>query len=87
MNVRLLKAKSPPTKVGAATAVSPLADLKAQLLAARDAAEAYIKSVALKEKAASPLQPLEWHRLNLRLRFGRSAVDCALALLKEAGNG
>ena len=42
MNVRLLKAKSPPTKVGAATAVSPLADLKAQLLAARDAAEAYI---------------------------------------------
>ncbi len=79
----LLKNKQLPPKVEAAPAVSTLADLKAQLLAAQAAAEEYIETVAQKEKANSPLQPLEWHRLNLRLRFGRSALDCALALLDQ----
>jgi hypothetical protein len=59
-------------------------DLAEQLRAAQAAAEAYIAGVALKEKAASPLQPLPWHEMSLRLRFGRSAVDCALKLLELA---
>lgn len=57
--------------------------LAEQLRAAQAAAEEYVEAVALREKAASPLQPLEWHRLNLRLRFGRSACDCALALIDQ----
>jgi hypothetical protein len=80
MNVRLLKAKSQPPKE-AASAVSPLADLKAQLLAAHDAAEEYIAQVAAREKAASPLQPLAWHELQLRLRYGRAGTECALGIL------
>ena len=75
--MKLLK-KSQPQKEAAA-AVS----LTDQLRAAQAAAEAYIESIALREKAASPLQPLEWHRMDLRLRFGRSATECALALLEK----
>jgi hypothetical protein len=84
MKVKLLKAKSQPQ---AAPVVGP--SLAEQLRAAQAAAEEYIESVAQKEKAASPLQPLEWHRLDIRLRFGRSAVDCALKLLEveEKNNG
>ena len=83
----MMKVKTKP-QPEAASAVSPLADLKKQLTEARDAAEAYVQSVALKEKAASPLQPLPWHEMQLRLRYGRAATECALALLeKEAGNG
>jgi hypothetical protein len=59
-----------------------------QLKQAVDAAEKYIAAVAQKEKDASPLQPLSWHELNLRLQFGRDSVRCALALLeKEQSNG
>jgi len=73
------KAKQPQPE---ASAEVSLADLKNQLLAAQTAAEAYVQSVALKEKAASPLQPLPWHELQLRLRYGRAATECALALLE-----
>jgi hypothetical protein len=68
----------------ASTEVSSLADqLKNQLTQACAAGEEYIEKVALAEKAASPLQPLEWHRLNLRLMYGRCACKCALALLEK----
>jgi hypothetical protein len=71
------------SKAEAPSAEKPEVSLAEQLRAAQAAAEEYVESVALKEKAASPLQPLEWHRLNLRLRFGRSALDCALALIDQ----
>jgi hypothetical protein len=59
-----------------------IADLKAQLLAAHDAAEAYIAQIAARDKAASPLQPLAWHELQLRLRYGRAGTECALKLIE-----
>jgi hypothetical protein len=62
--------------------------LKDQLTAACVAGEKYIAAYAQREKDASPLQPLAWHKLQIRLRYGRCACKCALALLsKEAGNG
>jgi hypothetical protein len=80
--MKLLKAKEP-QKV--ASAEVSLAD---QLTAACAAGEAFIETIAQKEKAASPLQPLAWHQMNLRLMYGRCACKCALALMeKEAGNG
>ena len=80
--------KKQPQKEAAPVAVSPLADLKNQLEQAVAAAEAYIATVAQREKDASPLQPLPWHDLNLRLQFGRDSVRCALALLeRETANG
>jgi hypothetical protein len=73
----LLKKKQPQE----APAKEPsLAD---QLTAACAAAEAYIATVAQKEKQASPLQPLPWHEMNLRLMYGRCACKCALALLEK----
>ena len=57
--------------------------LAEQLRAAQAAAEAYIEEIAQKEKAMSPLQPLDWHRLNLRLMYGRDACGCALKLLEK----
>jgi hypothetical protein len=67
---------------------APAVSLKAQLEQASAAAEAYIATVAQREKDASPLQPLSWHELNLRLQHGRDSVRCALALLeKEQSNG
>ena len=47
--MKLLKKSQPQQE--AAAAVSPLADLKSQLLAAHDAAEEYIAQVAAREKA------------------------------------
>jgi hypothetical protein len=67
----------------AATAAS----LAAQLNAACAAAESHILTIAQKEKAASPLQPLPWHEMNLRLMYGRCACKCALALLERESNG
>ena len=86
--MKLLK-KSQPQHQEAAAAVSPLADLKKQLTEARDAAEVFVQSVALKEKAASPLQPLPWHRMQLDLRYGRAATECALGIIaaEEKNNG
>lgn len=74
---KLLKAKQE-----AASAVSSLADLKAQLLAAHDAAEEYIAQVAAREKQQSPLQPLAWHEMQIRLRYGRAGTECALKLIE-----
>ena len=73
----------------AASAVSPLAALKKQLTEARDAAEAYVQSAALKEKAASPCSRLPWHEMQLRLRYGRAATECALGIIaaEEKSNG
>jgi hypothetical protein len=80
--MKLLKKSQPQPE--AAPAVS-LAD---QLTAACVAAEKYIASIAQREKDASPLQPLAWHEMQIRLRFGNCGCKCALALLsKEAGNG
>jgi hypothetical protein len=71
-----------------APAATPEPSLKDQLKQAVDAAEKYIATVAQREKDASPLQPLSWHELNLRLQYGRDSVRCALALLeKEQSNG
>jgi hypothetical protein len=64
-----------------APAVEPsLAD---QLTAACAAAEKYIASIAAREKGASPLQPLAWHEMNIRLMHGRCACKCALALMEK----
>ena len=70
------KAEAPPAE-------KPEVSLAEQLRAAQAAAEEYIEGVALRWKAASPLQPIQWHRLDMRLRFGRSALDCALALIDQ----
>jgi hypothetical protein len=83
--MKLLK-KSQPQKE-AAVAVSLTDQLKNQLTQACAAAEEYIETIAQREKAASPLQPLEWHRMDLRLRFGRCGCKCALALLERENNG
>jgi hypothetical protein len=80
--MKLLKTKQP--KEEAAPAVS----LKAQLEQAVAAAEEYIAQIAQREKNASPLQPLSWHEMSLRLQHGRDSVRCALGLLeKEQSNG
>ena len=80
--MKLLKAKQPQE---APVKGPSLAD---QLTAACNAAEKYIATIAQKEKDASPLQPLPWHEMNLRLMYGRCACKCALALLeKESANG
>jgi hypothetical protein len=75
--MKLLKKSQPQPE--AAPAVS-LAD---QLTAACDAAEAYIATIAQREKDASPLQPLGWHQMQIYLRYGRCACKCALALLEK----
>ena len=65
--MKLLKKSQPQQEVPSAEKPEvSLAELKSQLPAAREAAEVYVQSVALKEKAASPLQPLPWHRMQLR---------------------
>jgi hypothetical protein len=81
-----LKAKQPQKETSAEVSLAD--QLKEQLTEACAAAEGYIAKAAQREKAASPLQPLPWHELNLRLMHGRCACKCALALMaKEAGNG
>jgi hypothetical protein len=81
--VKLLK-----TKREEAPALTPEQSLRDQLEAAVAAAEKYVAQIAQKEKDASPLQPLPWHEMNLRLIHGRDSVRCALGLLsKEQSDG
>jgi hypothetical protein len=62
---------------------APAVSLARQLRAACDAAEKYIATIAQREKDASPLQPLAWHEMQIRLRYGRCGCKCALALLER----
>ena len=84
---QLFKTKQPQKKE-AATAVSPLADLKSQLEQACASAEAYIETIVAKEKREHTLLSVEWIRQDLHLKHGRCLCKCALALMpKETGNG
>jgi hypothetical protein len=48
------------------------------------AAEAYVETIALREKAEAPTIPLDWHRMNLHMMHGRCPCRCALKLLELA---
>ena len=82
--MKLLKAKQPQKETSAEVSLAD--QLKEQLKEACAAGEEYIEQAAQKEKAASPLQPLEWHRMNLRSMYGRCACKCALALMEKENN-
>jgi hypothetical protein len=77
--MKFLKTKSAPKPV-VALERGPLAE---KLKEACAAAEEYIETIAAKQKAEAPTIPLDWHRMNLRLRYGKCACKCALALLDQ----
>jgi hypothetical protein len=70
-------------KTEEAPAATPEPSLADRLKEACAAAEAFIETIAQKEKAEAPTIPIDWHRLNLKLMYGSCACKCALALLEK----
>jgi hypothetical protein len=75
--MKLMKAKSQPQ-----AAPQPGPSLADQLRAAQAAAEEYIEKVVQGLKREHTLLSVEWIAQDLRLKYGRNAVACALALLE-----